>query len=445
MEIGQKLKDKRASLGLSQEDLAEKIGVTRQTIANWEKGKTYPDIGSVLKLSDLYNVSLDELLKEDAAMRKHTEEAAALPRRYWNILFEVAILLLPFGLLVAYWGLNWVGLGLQIIGLLMMPPLWFARHRMFGMSQEDLKNSLIGWAMFVGAAILRAFSGDDLVMPLVASILSMIGILMIYSHGVYLERGTRFWLVIFLYIGIPVYIFGSLFMEQFAEQGAFSKAQPFGAEYRISAVEIGEASDPNVILAMDQSLAGGNLKIGDHRIGRFEYVEPAKHQQETVKGIWHLAPEDDPDGLYKLEVSADDNITLSYLIDDQLQWRWQLQKIPKVWFVLNNTEFNVAYQMAWFTEGTFSGELETTNDTTLSEETTAYLQCKFEGITELTLIEEYHHNGKTETREYTLVKDKNDNFPLSEAPVKRYTDSEQYILYRLQWYGGEYLFRLNFE
>ena len=203
MEIGKKLKDKRASLGLSQEDLAEKIGVTRQTIANWEKGKTYPDIGSVLKLSDLYNVSLDELLKEDAAMRKHTEEAAALPRRYWNILFEVAILLLPFGLLVAYWGLNWVGLGLQIIGLLMMPPLWFARHRMFGMSQEDLKNSLIGWAMFVGAAILRAFSGDDLVMPLVASILSMIGILMIYSHGVYLERGTRFWLVIFLYIGIP--------------------------------------------------------------------------------------------------------------------------------------------------------------------------------------------------------------------------------------------------
>ena len=48
MEIGQKLKDKRASLGLSQEDLAEKIGVTRQTIANWEKGKTYPDRQAVL-------------------------------------------------------------------------------------------------------------------------------------------------------------------------------------------------------------------------------------------------------------------------------------------------------------------------------------------------------------------------------------------------------------
>lgn len=61
MEIGQKLKEKRAGLGLSQEQLAEKLGVTRQTIANWEKGKTYPDISSVLKLSDLYSVSLDEL------------------------------------------------------------------------------------------------------------------------------------------------------------------------------------------------------------------------------------------------------------------------------------------------------------------------------------------------------------------------------------------------
>ena len=81
MEIGQKLKEKRTCLELSQEQLAEKLGVTRQTIANWERSKTYPDIASVLKLSDLYGVSLDELLKEDADMRTHVEDTAALPRR----------------------------------------------------------------------------------------------------------------------------------------------------------------------------------------------------------------------------------------------------------------------------------------------------------------------------------------------------------------------------
>lgn len=51
MEIGQKLKGKRTAQGLSQEQLASRLGVTRHTVANWEKGKTYPDICSVMKLS----------------------------------------------------------------------------------------------------------------------------------------------------------------------------------------------------------------------------------------------------------------------------------------------------------------------------------------------------------------------------------------------------------
>ena len=115
MEIGQKLKDKRTAMGLSQEQLAELLGVTRQTIANWEKGKTYPDISAVLKLSDLYSVSLDELLKEDESMRKHLEDSVHLPRHHWNILFEIAILLLPFGALVSWWELHWVGFGMQAV------------------------------------------------------------------------------------------------------------------------------------------------------------------------------------------------------------------------------------------------------------------------------------------------------------------------------------------
>ena len=450
MEIGQKLKDKRTALGLSQEQLAEKMGVTRQTIANWEKGKTYPDIASVLKLSDLYGVSLDELLKEDAAMRKHTEEAAVLPRRYWNILFEVAILLLPFGLLVAYWGLVWVGLGLQIIGLIMLPPLWVARHRLFGMSKEDMKQSIIGWALFVAAAVISAIwgSGQDMQsqsFDLVSSILSLVGILKIWAHGVYLERGTRFWLVIFLYVGIPLYIAGATFLGTLDDMGGFSKAQPFGAEYRIVQVEVGEAENPNTIVALEVQTAGGTLKIDGDRIGEFEYIEPAKYQQETVKGIWHLAPEETPSVLYKLEVSAEDKTTLSYFEDDHLQWRWKLKEIPKVWFSLTTDQFTSASQMDWLTAGTYTGAPGTVNYTTLSGEATAYLQCRFEDAAELTLIEEYHHCGETEIRELTLQKDKNDSFPLPDPLEKRYDSGEQYILYRLQWDGGEYLFCLNVQ
>ena len=75
MEIGKKLKNARIEAGLTQEKAAEKINVSRQTISNWENEKSYPDIISVIALSDLYSVSLDELLKGDQKMAEHLKES----------------------------------------------------------------------------------------------------------------------------------------------------------------------------------------------------------------------------------------------------------------------------------------------------------------------------------------------------------------------------------
>ena len=75
MEIGKKLKNARIEAGLTQEKAAEKIDVSRQTISNWENEKSYPDIISVIALSDLYSVSLDELLKGDQKMAEHLAES----------------------------------------------------------------------------------------------------------------------------------------------------------------------------------------------------------------------------------------------------------------------------------------------------------------------------------------------------------------------------------
>ena len=61
MEIGEKLKAARVTAQLTQEQVAEKIMVSRQTVSNWENGKSLPDIISVMNLSDLYGVTLDEL------------------------------------------------------------------------------------------------------------------------------------------------------------------------------------------------------------------------------------------------------------------------------------------------------------------------------------------------------------------------------------------------
>lgn len=66
--IGSQLKSARNEAKLSQEQAAEALGVSRQTVSNWETGKSYPDILSVIKMSELYSLSLDRLLKEEASM-----------------------------------------------------------------------------------------------------------------------------------------------------------------------------------------------------------------------------------------------------------------------------------------------------------------------------------------------------------------------------------------
>lgn len=74
MEIGKNLKAARQEAGLTQEQTAEHLYVSRQTTSNWENEKTYPDITSVVRLSVLYSISLDGLLKGDVKMLEHLEE-----------------------------------------------------------------------------------------------------------------------------------------------------------------------------------------------------------------------------------------------------------------------------------------------------------------------------------------------------------------------------------
>lgn len=70
MEISEQIKNHRMQLQLSQEELAKRIYVSRQTISNWESEKSYPDIHSLLLLSNLFGVPVDELIKGDLKKMK---------------------------------------------------------------------------------------------------------------------------------------------------------------------------------------------------------------------------------------------------------------------------------------------------------------------------------------------------------------------------------------
>lgn len=113
MEISSQIKKYRNAMGLSQEELAEKIYVTRQTISNWENAKSYPDIHSLLLLSSLFNISLDQLIKGDIEIMKKEiskEEVAKFNKvsKQFAVLFVASLIafiplvvyLKPYGMII---------------------------------------------------------------------------------------------------------------------------------------------------------------------------------------------------------------------------------------------------------------------------------------------------------------------------------------------------------
>lgn len=77
MDFSTQIKQQRQQLGLTQADVASQLFVTRQTISNWEQGKSYPDLSMLVKLSEVYQVSLDSLLKGDAQLKNYLEQGKA--------------------------------------------------------------------------------------------------------------------------------------------------------------------------------------------------------------------------------------------------------------------------------------------------------------------------------------------------------------------------------
>lgn len=99
MEIGNKILELRKELNLSQEQLAEKIGVTRQTISKWELNETSPDIKQAKELSKVFNISLDELtgnnIKEIITDKiSNTEKLAGLILKILKIIGVLFLVLL---------------------------------------------------------------------------------------------------------------------------------------------------------------------------------------------------------------------------------------------------------------------------------------------------------------------------------------------------------------
>ena len=129
MMIAEKIKNARIQKGYTQEQVAENLLVSRQTISNWENGKSLPDIISIIKMSELYELSLDEMMKGDKALLKKVERDVGAVKaekkliKFAWISIVIAIILMILGQIIEgnpfidfmNGALPWILLGLMLL------------------------------------------------------------------------------------------------------------------------------------------------------------------------------------------------------------------------------------------------------------------------------------------------------------------------------------------
>ena len=129
MRIADKIKNARIQKGYTQEQVAENLLVSRQTISNWENGKSLPDIISIIKMSELYELSLDEMMKGDKALLKKVERDVGAVKaekkliKFAWISIVIAIILMILGEIIEgnpfidfmNGALPWILLGLMLL------------------------------------------------------------------------------------------------------------------------------------------------------------------------------------------------------------------------------------------------------------------------------------------------------------------------------------------
>ena len=138
MEIGARIRACRAEAGMSQDDLAARVYVSRQTISSWENGKTYPDVQSLLLLSEIFDATVDSLIKGDVdTMTETIDRDVRIMKRLgyvmlgFTLLMVAALIWLSVQLIVWNWTFEQAVptalLALVLWGIVMFAAAWADR------------------------------------------------------------------------------------------------------------------------------------------------------------------------------------------------------------------------------------------------------------------------------------------------------------------------------
>ena len=111
MELGKQIRKYRQEAQLSQEDLASQVYVSRQTISNWENDKSYPDVSSLVLLSEIFQISLEELIKGDIETMKKVIKKEEIEKMncygviYTLLLIATVVSAVPLFMWLGHWAM----------------------------------------------------------------------------------------------------------------------------------------------------------------------------------------------------------------------------------------------------------------------------------------------------------------------------------------------------
>lgn len=115
MGFSNKLKSEREKRGWSQEELAQKLYVSRQSVSKWENGKNYPSIEVIIDLSNLFDITIDALLKNDEDLKeKIIQDSKQSTNLSWQskVLFIVGMIMaIIFVSTMKHGEINWLSIG----------------------------------------------------------------------------------------------------------------------------------------------------------------------------------------------------------------------------------------------------------------------------------------------------------------------------------------------
>lgn len=153
MEFGDKLKKLRSDSGLSQEELAEKIFVTRTAVSKWETKKGYPSIDSLKLIADLFGVTLDELISDDdVESKKMIDDKRAKIAYVFAVAFLIATIAFAFGAYFSGYTLLCIGSFVCAAGYVIAAFLSKPRYKRF-QSKNSLALDILSKIIICGIVI----------------------------------------------------------------------------------------------------------------------------------------------------------------------------------------------------------------------------------------------------------------------------------------------------